>query len=83
MGLPMVTTSILIQLAQSLTCTAQHSDSLQVSNLLKAGFDVTVWNRTPDRCQALREAGAKVCALHLMLPMHDSSGALSAQSLPR
>ncbi len=28
------------------------------TNLLKAGFDVTVWNRTPDRCEPLVAAGA-------------------------
>ncbi len=28
-------------------------------NLLKAGFDVTVWNRTPDKCTELVNAGAK------------------------
>ncbi|TFH84733.1 NAD(P)-dependent oxidoreductase [Billgrantia azerbaijanica] len=28
--------------------------------LLAAGFDVTVWNRSPDKAEALREAGATV-----------------------
>ncbi len=28
------------------------------TNLLRAGFDVTVWNRTPDRCEPLVAAGA-------------------------
>jgi 3-hydroxyisobutyrate dehydrogenase-like beta-hydroxyacid dehydrogenase len=30
------------------------------SNLLKAGFDVTVWNRTREKCQPLAEQGAHV-----------------------
>ncbi|MFQ5604255.1 MAG: NAD(P)-dependent oxidoreductase [bacterium] len=30
------------------------------SNLLKAGFDLTVWNRTPEKTKPLRELGAKV-----------------------
>ena len=29
------------------------------ANLLRAGFDLTVWNRTPERADALREQGAK------------------------
>lgn len=29
-------------------------------NLLKAGFEVTVWNRTLSKCEPLREAGAAV-----------------------
>jgi 3-hydroxyisobutyrate dehydrogenase-like beta-hydroxyacid dehydrogenase len=29
-----------------------------VSNLLKAGFDVTVWNRTADKCETLIKNGA-------------------------
>ncbi len=29
------------------------------SNLLKAGFDVCVWNRNPDKCQSLVAQGAK------------------------
>ena len=28
------------------------------TNLVKAGLDVTVWNRTPDKCRALVEMGA-------------------------
>jgi glyoxylate/succinic semialdehyde reductase len=28
------------------------------ANLLKAGFKLTVWNRTPDKCNALTEIGA-------------------------
>lgn len=31
-----------------------------VHNLLKAGYDVTVWNRSPEKCQPLVDAGAKV-----------------------
>ncbi len=30
------------------------------ANLLKAGFDVTVWNRTSSKCDPLKEQGAKV-----------------------
>ncbi len=30
------------------------------SNLLKGGFDVTVWNRTREKCQPLAEQGAQV-----------------------
>ena len=33
---------------------------LQASNLIKAGYDVTVWNRSPDKCKPLEEKGAKV-----------------------
>ena len=29
-------------------------------NLVKAGFEVTVWNRTADKCRELAELGAKV-----------------------
>lgn len=29
--------------------------------LLEAGFDLRVWNRTPDKCRALEQAGARVC----------------------
>eukprot|EP01024_Parvocaulis_polyphysoides_P039102 TRINITY_DN3530_c0_g1_i1.p1 TRINITY_DN3530_c0_g1~~TRINITY_DN3530_c0_g1_i1.p1 ORF type:complete len:334 (-),score=60.49 TRINITY_DN3530_c0_g1_i1:242-1159(-) len=32
------------------------------ANLLKAGYEVNVWNRSADKCQALKEAGAKVCS---------------------
>lgn len=31
-------------------------------NLLRAGFDVTVWNRTAAKCEPLRDAGATVAA---------------------
>ena len=31
-------------------------------NLVNAGFEVTVWNRTPERCEPLRALGAKVAA---------------------
>ncbi len=34
--------------------------SAMAANLIKAGFGVTVWNRTPQKCQPLRELGAKV-----------------------
>lgn len=30
-----------------------------VKNLLKAGFPVTVWNRSPEKCEPLLQAGAK------------------------
>ncbi len=30
------------------------------ANLIKAGFDVTVWNRSPEKCDALVKLGAKV-----------------------
>jgi 2-hydroxy-3-oxopropionate reductase len=33
-----------------------------VRNLLKAGFDVTVWNRTPDKAEALAADGARPVA---------------------
>ncbi len=46
--------------------------SAMAANLLKAGFQVTVWNRTAGKCDALREQGAKVAAspadLAAMLP---------------
>ena len=29
-------------------------------NLIKAGYEVTVWNRSADKCAALQAAGAKV-----------------------
>lgn len=32
------------------------------ANLLKAGFKLTVWNRTPGKCEPLREQGAAVAA---------------------
>jgi len=34
--------------------------SAMAANLIKAGYQVTVWNRTGLRCDPLREAGAKV-----------------------
>lgn len=34
----------------------------QANNLIKAGYDVTVWNRSPDRCAPLVAAGAKAGA---------------------
>lgn len=47
--------------------TLQHTLTLclwpgQAKNLLKAGFEVTVRNRTPERCAPLRDAGAAVAA---------------------
>lgn len=38
--------------------------SLQAANLVKAGYDVTVWNRSPGKCEELAQAGAKVGWLH-------------------
>ena len=32
------------------------------ANLLKAGFQLTVWNRSPGKCEPLRERGARVAA---------------------
>jgi len=32
------------------------------ANLLKAGYDVVVWNRSPERCQPLVDAGARLAA---------------------
>ena len=34
----------------------------QARNLVKAGYEVTVWNRTAERCELAREAGAAVAA---------------------
>lgn len=34
--------------------------SAMASNLLKAGFKVTVWNRSPDKCSPLVDLGATV-----------------------
>lgn len=36
--------------------------SAMAANLLKAGFSLTVWNRTASRCGPLRDAGARVSA---------------------
>jgi 3-hydroxyisobutyrate dehydrogenase-like beta-hydroxyacid dehydrogenase len=33
-----------------------------VPNLVRAGYEVTAWNRTPDRAAAMREHGAEVAA---------------------
>jgi len=35
--------------------------SAMAANLIKAGFDVSVWNRTPGKCDPLAEVGATVC----------------------
>ncbi len=32
----------------------------QAENLIKDGYDLTVWNRNKDKCKALQEKGAKV-----------------------
>ena len=34
--------------------------SAMAANLIKAGYQVTVWNRSGQKCDPLREAGAKV-----------------------
>lgn len=36
--------------------------SAMAANLIKAGFDVTVWNRSAERCAPLAELGGKVAA---------------------
>lgn len=33
---------------------------VQARNLLKAGYTVTVWNRSPDKCKELQGEGASV-----------------------
>ncbi len=33
----------------------------QATNLVKAGYKVTVWNRNTAKCESLRELGAEVC----------------------
>ena len=33
--------------------------SAMAANLVKAGFDVTVWNRSPEKCEPLVALGAK------------------------
>ena len=35
---------------------------LQARNLLKAGYQVTVWNRSADKCKGLAAEGAKVAS---------------------
>ncbi len=50
------------RLAADLLALHPHPCSLpQAANLIKAGYDVTVWNRSADKCAALQAAGAKVC----------------------
>ena len=49
------------RLAADLLALHPHPCSLpQAANLIKAGYDVTVWNRSADKCAALQAAGAKV-----------------------
>lgn len=36
--------------------------SAMAANLIKAGFKVTVWNRSPDKCAALLDLGAETAA---------------------
>ena len=33
---------------------------MQALNLIKAGYEVTVWNRTPEKSEALVQAGGHV-----------------------
>lgn len=33
---------------------------LQAQNLIKAGYKVVVWNRSSDKCEPLKAAGAEV-----------------------
>ncbi len=35
---------------------------LQARNLIKAGFSVTVWNRSPEKCKELEGEGASMAA---------------------
>lgn len=35
---------------------------VQARNLLKAGYHVTVWNRSPEKCKLLEAEGASVAA---------------------
>ncbi len=42
--------------------TRGHACLGQARNLVNAGYEVTVWNRTRERCEPLREAGAAVAA---------------------
>ena len=46
---------------------------VQANNLVMAGFEVTVWNRNPDKCKPLQEAGAKVGLPERCLWAHDLS----------
>lgn len=39
-------------------------DCLQAKNLIHAGYELTVWNRSPEKCQPLQEIGAKVSCQH-------------------
>lgn len=55
--------------SQLLVAAAAHLASadkraLQSKNLVKDGYEVTVWNRNPDKTKPLQEAGAKVHPLH-------------------
>lgn len=34
----------------------------QARNLLKAGYSVTVWNRSPEKCKELEQEGASVAS---------------------
>jgi 3-hydroxyisobutyrate dehydrogenase-like beta-hydroxyacid dehydrogenase len=44
--------------------------SRMAENLLKKGFPLTVWNRTPERAEALAKAGAKVAKTPFELAEH-------------
>ena len=42
-------------------------------NLMKRGFEVSVWNRTPEKAAPLREAGARVAdSLHALATEMDA-----------
>lgn len=40
----------------------QANPPTQAANLLKAGYQVTVWNRSPSRCNVVQEQGAMLGA---------------------
>lgn len=44
--------------------------SRMASRLLQAGFDVWIWNRSADKCQALVEQGAKLAANLIDIAQH-------------
>lgn len=37
---------------------------MQAKNLIAAGYKLTVWNRSLDKCKPLEELGAKVSTCH-------------------
>src|SRR6185295_17500852 len=44
--------------------------SRMAENLLKKGFPLTVWNRTPERCEPLAKAGARIARTPFDLAEH-------------